>query len=630
MNSLEMIIKYWAKSKKEFWLSFLFQTLSTIFTIMTPVFIAKIVGVISPESSVTDPVSFIWINIILIIIVSLLTFLTNRLGRIKGAQVGTSAVYFLRNDINKAIYRQSFSYFDKQETGQLIARATSDVEQTNQIFGFGLLIGLQSFIQLMGVISAAIITAPGLIWIFLAIPLSILTSIYIAKRLRPIFIQTREAFGELTNTLQENIVGADVVRIFSKQGKENNKFRSNNSKYLNASIKSGKYYSAFMPINLAFIGFMIIAVLIIGGNMIINGSMDIDTLVMLMGFIGVTMFPLVMFGQIIVVYIQADAALVRIREVLESNPEIIEDPNPISIKTQDGGLKGDIEFKNVTFGYTPSNLILKDISFRVAAGEKLAILGTTGSGKSTIINLLPRFYDVNSGKILIDGIDIRKFKLDELRRSIGVVSQETFLFNKSIKENISFGKDDATLDEIIEAARIADMDKFIESLPEKYDTIVGERGTRLSGGQKQRLSIARAVLIKPKILIFDDSTSSVDVETEYHIQQALEHIMKNTTTLIITQRLSTIRNADKILLLDQGRIIGLGVHEELFEKNALYRQIYETLHKKQSSATSRPAHGENTVNVRRNMGNVPDNKGNAPGNNNDRNNNNTNLKEGLD
>ena len=276
-------------------------------------------------------------------------------------------------------------------------------------------------------------------------------------------------------------------------------------------------------------------------------------------------------------YIQADAALIRVREVLDSTPDVQDLPDAVP----GNSIMGNIEFENVSFGYTPDHRILKNVSFQVQAGKKLAILGTTGSGKSTIISLIPRFYDVNEGAIRIDKKLIQKYIIKDLRSNIGIVSQETFLFDKSIADNIAYGKESATEDEIIQAAKIANLHDFIISLPKGYKSLVGERGTRLSGGQKQRLTIARALIIKPKILIFDDSTSSVDVETEYKIQNALAEIMKDTTTIIITQRISTIRDADSILILDRGRVVGFGTHDELINKNVLYSQIYETLYHKQ-------------------------------------------------
>jgi ATP-binding cassette subfamily B protein len=307
--------------------------------------------------------------------------------------------------------------------------------------------------------------------------------------------------------------------------------------------------------------------------------MPLEAIVTLISYIAALGFPLMMLGQIMLIYVQADAALIRVREVLDSAPEIEDLPDALPLES----VKGEISFEDVSFGYTSEHRILKDISFKIPEGKKLAILGTTGSGKSTIINLIPRFYEINKGVIKIDNNDIKNYILKDLRRNIGIVSQETYLFNKSIAENIAYGKEDAQEEEIVEAAKIAELHDFIMTLPKGYDSRVGERGTRLSGGQKQRLSIARALIVKPKILIFDDSTSSVDVETEFKIQEALTKIMKNTTTIIITQRISTIRNADLILILDRGRVVGLGNHEELINSNVLYKQIYETLFQKQKS-----------------------------------------------
>lgn len=578
MNSMRMIIKYWSKTKREFFVALGLLMVSTVFTLMIPIFTGRLVGGLSPNSTTPYTVFDLWINFILIIVFSIIAFIIARTANMKSAVVASAALYHLRADIHNAIYKQSFSYFDKTETGQLVARATSDVEETQMIFGMGLIAGLTGILQLTGVLISSFLLSPQLSMIFMVIiPIYLITSVILAKKLKPIYAETRQSFGELTTALRENIIGAQVVRMFSNQEKERVKFGNNNKRYYNASVRSVRLNSITMPFAVILIGFMIIFVLLIGGNMILAGLMTLETLVTFQSYVGITMFPLVMLGMIMFMYVQADAALTRIRDVLESTPDVTDSPNAVPIEV----VKGDVKFEHVSFGYTPESRVLKDISFEVPAGKKIAIIGTTGSGKSTIINLLPRFYEVNEGSIKIDDVDIRNYLLKDLRRNIGIVSQETFLFNKSIEKNISFGKKDATREDIIEAATIANLDGFIESLPEGYDTIVGERGTRLSGGQKQRLSIARALIIKPKILIFDDSTSSVDVETEFKIQTALEKIMKGVTTFIITQRISTIRNADSILVLDQGRVVGLGTHNELFDSNPLYRQIFETLHHKQ-------------------------------------------------
>jgi ATP-binding cassette subfamily B protein len=582
MNSAQMIIKYWLKSKKFFIFEFIYLFLSTIFYMVTPIFIGRMVGALDPRLSISSNSRIIrfWVSFILIIVFTILRYFSNRVARLKGAEVSSRAIYHLRTDISNAIYRQSFSYFDRTETGQLISRATSDIEETQMIFGMGLTLGLQSTLQIIGVIGGFLLFSLELSFILaITIILSLLISYYIAKKLKPIFLETRESFGELTNTMRENIVGAQVVRMFSSQNKERQKFLKNNTRFYEASVQSVKYNSVYMPLVYVIIGFMTIITLFIGGIRYIEGLMDLATLSTLQSYIISLSFPLMMFGQILLAYIQADAALTRVREVLESTPDINDLPDAISADF----LNGHIEFNNVSFGYTQDHRILKDVSFAVPAGKNLAILGTTGSGKSTIINLIPRFYEVNDGNIKIDDMDIRKYSLKDLRKNIGIVSQETFLFNKSIADNISYGKEDATKEEIIEVSKIANLHEFILSLPKGYDSIVGERGTRLSGGQKQRLSIARALLIKPKILILDDSTSSVDVETEFQIQKELLRIMRGTTTIIITQRISTIRGADLILILDRGRVVGFGTHNELINSNVLYKQIYETLYQKQKS-----------------------------------------------
>ena len=580
-----MIIKYWLKSRKYFIYQFADLLISTIFYILTPIFIGRMVGILDPTLTLTTEsrIRRFVINFSMILLFAVLRYITNRAARLRGAEVSSRAVYHLRTDISNAIYRQSFSYFDKTETGQLISRATSDIEETQMIFGMGLTLGLQSSLQIGGVIIGFFLFTIDITLIFIVvIASSLLLSLYIAKKLKPIFLETRESFGELTNTIRENIVGAQVVRIFSTQKKERQKFLKNNKRFYDASVESVKYNSLYLPSIYIIIGFMTIFILLIGGIRVINGTMKLETIVTLQSYIISISFPLMMFGQIMLAYIQADAALTRVREVLESTPDINDMPDAIPITSLDG----DVEFDNVSFGYTQDHRILKSISFNIPAGKTLAILGTTGSGKSTIINLIPRFYEVNEGSIKVDGIDIRQYLLKDLRENIGIVSQETFLFNKSIAENIAYGKDDASMEEIIEVSKVANLHDFILTLSGEYDSIVGERGTRLSGGQKQRLSIARALLIRPKILILDDSTSSVDVETEYQIQKELLRLMKGTTTIIITQRISTIRGADYILILDRGRVVGFGTHDKLISSNVLYKQIYQTLYQKQKSKLS--------------------------------------------
>ena len=573
MNSMRMIFKYWARSKKDFIFQFILLLISTIFYTFIPIFIGRMIGALVN-------VNELLVNFLYVLLFAFLIYFTSRVARLKGAEVSSRAIYYLRTDISNAIYRQSFSFFDKTETGQLISRATSDIEETQMIFGMGLTLGLQSILQMGGVFIGFLLFSLELsLFLISALGVSLLISYSIAKKLKPIFLETRQSFGELTNTIRENIVGAEVVKMFSTQEKELQKFQITNKRFYKASVDSVKFHSLYMPLIFVVIGSMTIITFFLGGTRYIEGNMTLDAIVTLISYIASLGFPLVMLGQIMLLYVQADAALTRVREILDSAPEIEDSPDAIPLKSA----KGEIVFENVSFGYTSEHRILKDVSFKIPEGKKLAILGTTGSGKSTVISLIPRFYEINEGTIKIDDIDIKNYVLKDLRRNIGLVSQETYLFNKSIAENIAYGKEDAKEGEIVEAAKIAELHDFITTLPKGYDSLVGERGTRLSGGQKQRLSIARALIVKPKILIFDDSTSSVDVETEFKIQEALAKIMKDTTTIIITQRISTIRNADLILILDRGRVVGLGNHEELIKSNVLYKQIFETLFQKQKS-----------------------------------------------
>jgi ATP-binding cassette subfamily B protein len=581
MNSMQMVIKYWMKTKRKFLGGIVLVLTSTVFSLLAPMIIGRAINLANEATKVgdTSAIDDFAVLMVLAIVAGFIAFILNRGARILNAEVASKALYYVRKDIYDAIYQQSFSFFDKQETGQLIARATSDVEQTEMMFGMVLNMGFQGIMTLGGVLVALLLLGNPIGYIFLmAIPASLVASVLITIKLRPVFIETRDAFGDLTNTLRENIVGSQVVRIFSTQDKEKVKFGRNNTRFRDTSVRTLKLSTVFMPMNMILITMMFVSVLYFGGTMIIDGvpGMNIGILTTLQSFAAQTIFPLIIMGQILTMYVQSDAALIRIREVIDSVPDIKEISNPLPA----AGIKGEVAFRDVSFGYTPSNLVLKNLDFHVPAGKKIAIIGTTGSGKSTIINLLPRFYDVTSGEISIDEVNIKDYKLNELRKQIGVVSQDVYLFNKSILDNIRYGNDEATREQVIEAAKIADIHDFIDSLPEKYDTMVGERGTRLSGGQKQRLSIARALLIKPRILVFDDSTSSVDVETEYRIQQALE-LLAHATTFIITQRISTIRNADFILVLDKGRVVGYGTHATLIDNNPLYTQIYQTLFQKQ-------------------------------------------------
>ena len=536
------------------------------------------------EANIIEPGSFhkneLYLLLLGAVLLSLASAIITGVGRYSSAHVGTKAMYYLRSDVYNAINRQSFSYYDKTETGQLVARATSDIDTTHGAFSMGITMSIQSMMTMFMALVGITLMLSRIAWIaYVGVGLYILIVAITTKKMRPVYLKSREKFGELTTTTRENILGANVVRIFNAQRKEKGKFEANNGAFRDLTIETIKLQTILRYTGRTVIGLMGVSGLYLSGKLYHDGIIAIGTLVAFLGYVTMLGMPLHMLNGVIINFVAADAAMIRVKDVLDSMPEVNERTDAISA----ANIKGKVEFKNVDFGYT-SSLVLKDITFKVEAGSKMAILGTTGSGKSTLISLLPRFYDVTSGSLLIDDIDVKNYILDgenSIRSQIGVCSQNIFLFNTSLADNIRFGKEDTSQDEVIKAAKSANIHEFIQSLPEGYDTIVGERGHSLSGGQKQRIAIARALIIQPKILILDDSMSAVDVRTEYKIQKAMEDIMKGRTSFIITQRLSTIRNAEKILVMDQGRVVGIGVHDDLYTNNPLYRQIYETLHLKQ-------------------------------------------------
>ena len=574
---VQMVLKYAWKSRKAFIIMLFAMIAGSFFSMIVPRITEAIINGLD---AVSLPKNELYLLLLGAVALSLASAIITGVGRYSSAKVGTKAIYYLRSDVYNAINRQSFSYYDKTETGQLVARATSDIDTTKPAFSMGITMSVQSVMTMIMALVGITLMLPIIAWVaYVGVGTYILIVAITAIKMRPIYLESREKFGELTTTTRENILGANVVRIFNAQRKEKGKFEANNGKFRDLTIETIKLQTILRYTGRTVIGLMGVAGFYLSGKLYIDNIIEIGTLIAFIGYVTMLMMPLHMLNGVIINFIAADAAMIRVKDVLDSMPEVSEKTDAISALN----IKGKVEFKNVNFGYT-STLVLKDITFTVDAGSKMAILGTTGSGKSTLISLLPRFYDVTSGNLLIDGIDVKNYILDgdnSIRSQIGVCSQNIFLFNTSLADNIRFGKEDTSQEEVIKAAKSANIHEFIQSLPEGYDTIVGERGHSLSGGQKQRIAIARALLIQPKILILDDSTSAVDVETEFNIQKAMEEIMKGRTSFIITQRLSTIRNAEKILVMDQGRVVGIGVHDDLYQNNPLYRQIYETLFVKQ-------------------------------------------------
>jgi len=481
----------------------------------------------------------------------------------------------LRSDYYSSLQRKSFKFYDVSAVGDLVSRATMDIQTveafvrtwigtlTNAVFVIAIVFTIMYYID---PIMSLIAIAP--------MPLIFIFTVQLWIKTMPLFRKMLLIMGRLGAYVQQNLIGMKNVRIFRREDEMDQGFRQVERIFVDTAIDAGKIQSIYMPSGPAILTLGITMVYLYGGNLIAAplAVLTIGELTLFSRYMMRMSFPLRDLSMLSGSWINASAGLERIYEIMDMPVDVEDSPDAADIAVE----KGQVEFKNVTFGYAKDRPVLRNISFKVNAGERIAILGATGSGKTSLVYLIPRFYDVDSGNILIDGKDVRNYELSCLRRQVGLVLQDVFIFTGTIKDNIAFGKPDASNEEIVNAAKLARIHDFVKTLPEEYNTVVGERGVTLSGGQRQRLTIARALLANPKVLILDDALSFVDARTETEIQEALEAAMKGKTSFIIAQRLSTIKNADKILVLDNGEIIEFGTHKELMAMDTLYRRIYET------------------------------------------------------
>jgi len=491
------------------------------------------------------------------------------------AEKNSQAVaYDLRNDLYAKIQRLSFSYHDKNQTGQLMIRATDDVEKVRLFIGQGLLQLVGAVILLVGTIIILFTSNVTLAWTAMPIlPVAIVLFGVFASLAQPMFIKVQQKLSYLNTVLQENLAGIKVIKAFTREKEQQAKFRQAADDSMEQSIAVSRLFTFMFPFIFLVANLGQAAITYVGGKQIILGLLSLGAWQEFSIYLMYLFFPVAQFGFIITQMGQASASAERIFEILDARSDIQDKPEAVQLPE----VQGDVKFENVTFRYFGGGEpVLNNVSFEAKPGETVALLGATGSGKTTIINLLPRFYDPSEGRITIDGYDLRDVTIDSLRSQIGIVLQETTLFSGTIRENIAFGKPEATLEEIQNAARAAAAHDFIISFPDGYNTHVGERGQTLSGGQKQRLAIARALLLNPRILILDDSTSSVDLNTEAQIQSALDTLMKGRTSFVIAQRIGTVRNADQILVLDKGEIVEQGRHADLMENSAIYAEIYNS------------------------------------------------------
>jgi ATP-binding cassette subfamily B protein len=487
-------------------------------------------------------------------------------------RVSHGVAFDLRNHIYDKIQHLSFSYHDRAQTGQLLTRATSDVDLVREFIGKGVIQLLNALIMMGGsIILLYTINWKLTLMVLPVMALAFLIFFVFARIISPFIKIIQEKLGLLNTRLQESITGIRVVKAFAREVFEEKRFAECNRNLRDINLRTGKYIASGMPLIFAMANISTLVVVWAGGYQVLANYLTIGELVAFMSYLMMSMFPMMMLGMFLVTIAQATACAERIFEVLDASSETVEKPGAVALPP----IQGKLIFENVTFRYFKgTEPVLSRVSFTALPGQTIALLGATGSGKSTVINLIPRFYDVSEGGITIDGYDIRDVSLESLRRQIGIVLQEVVLFGGTIRENIAYGKPEATDSEITEAARRAAAHTFIESFPQGYNTVVGERGVTLSGGQKQRIAIARALLVDPRILILDDSMSSVDFKTESKIRQALERLRRERLCFVIAQRISTVKNADQIIILDKGEVAALGNHKSLMAESPLYADIY--------------------------------------------------------
>lgn len=601
---------------KSYWLlamgTFVSLLLSALLNFMIPALTQRIID----DGIDAKVVSVIVWGAAAMVGVALLRALFSFLQGFLAAKASENVAYDVRNALYQQIQKLSFGYHDRAQTGQLLTRATSDVDRVQMFVGRGFIMFITALIMIVGSLILLFVLDWQLALIMLVLmPLTMFVFAMFATRARPLFVKVQQYLSHLNTILQENLAGIRMVKAFAREPYERDRFAAANLDLTNQSIDVGKLMALAIPLIFFLANLGTLAVIWIGGLQVISERLSIGELVAFQSYLMMTMFPLFMLGMIVAMVSQASASADRVFEILDAQSEVVEEPDAGTLLP----IQGRVTFDSVWFRYfgpregtqagqpdsgqrlrrrgpgrdgrgmagmgmgmagpatQPENdWVLRDVSFVAEPGQVVALLGATGSGKSTVINLIPRFYDVTRGTVLIDGVDVRTVTLDSLRSQIGIVLQETTLFTGTIRENIAYGRPDATLEEVVDAAKAARAHDFILDFAAGYDTPVGERGMTLSGGQKQRIAIARALLLDPRILILDDSTSSVDVETEYHIQQALDKLMVGRTSLVIAQRISTVRDADLILVLDHGRIAAQGTHEDLMQDSPLYAEIYSS------------------------------------------------------
>ncbi len=573
METFKKLKQYYWPYKKYFIASIFFVLIVTGITVIYPMVLQLTIDEVITAGNY-DLIPILSIGFIILMIIK---GITNFAQQYLGDLFGIKSVYLLRDSLYKKLQRLSFTYYDNARTGDTMSRLTMDVEG----FKFFLAAGLKELVRVVFLIVTSLF-----VMFYYSIPLALLTMavmpflIVVVKRfdqrVHPAFRSVRKSLGNLNTRIQENVSGMNTVKSLSKEDFEINRFTVDNKKYREVNIETAGIWARYFPLMELIGNIAMVSLLIFGGWLVIEGKLQLGELVAFFSLVSYIIGPLMFLGFIVNQFSQAKASGERLLEILEQEETVTDQEDTVEVDK----LEGHVEFKDVTLRYyEDDDEALKNLNFEVPAGKIVGLIGATGSGKTSITQLLARFYQPSEGVVYLDGRPTTDYPLSFIRKQIGYVFQEAFLFSTTIKDNIAFGNPHATMEEIIEAAKRAQAHDFIMEMPRGYDTMLGERGMGLSGGQRQRISIARALLIDPTILVLDDATSAVDMETEQRIQLALKEVMNDRTTFIIAHRISSLKHADEILVLDEGKIVERGTHDQLIENGGPYQRIYEIQYK---------------------------------------------------
>lgn len=576
-------MKRWMKYVKPYKWYFILGPLCMIVEVVGEVVMPKFLASIINNGIADKNVGYI----IMICAFMVFTALVMMAGGVGGAYFGAKAAVGFATDLRKDVYGKvqefSFANIDRFSTGSLVTRLTNDITQIQNFINMLLRMCLRSPGMLIGALIMAIVLSPSLSVIFaIAMPVILITLLFVISKGYPRFSKMQTKIDTLNSNVQENLTNVRVVKSFVREDFEKKKFAKSNRNLKEATTSAMTVMITIMPLMMLFMNLTTIAVLWFGGNQVIGGRMPVGDLTAFVTYITQILMSLMMVVMMFMTSSRALASAKRVVEVLDEEPDL----NDFHARHKEANItQGKIEFKNVNFRYykNSADKVLNDISLTIEPGETVGIIGSTGSGKSTLVSLIPRLYDTDDGEVLIDGINVRDFDLKKLREGIGMVLQKNVLFSGTLEENLRWGKEDASMEELEENASYAQADLFIKGFTEQYQTELGQGGTNLSGGQKQRVCIARALIKNPKIIILDDSTSAVDTATEAKIREAFAAHLKHATKIIIAQRITSVSSADKIIVLDDGKICGIGTHEELLRENEEYREIYYSQNEKKEA-----------------------------------------------